>query len=231
MELCNSVIYPTTTTTTSTSTSTSTTSTTTAPPTSTTTSTTTTTTTLAPGTGKLKNFGSILLPTYTVNQIQPFATTLASGSSLTPGGQVTFSAYFSSMTSLSVPITFNTAPYSVTGLLVAYPSGTTYTMGVSGSGTSRTLTFSGNLSSESSYQILAGGVDFEFYDIGGGYTEIYNYYTENINVYDGNFLIGNIGASSSDYFGFSTVIKLQLATSGSTYCFSIASPFNQIVCP
>jgi hypothetical protein len=56
-------------------------------------------------------------------------------------------------------------------------------MGVSGSGTSRTFTFSGNLSAATSYQILVSGVDFELYDIGGGYTEIFNYYSSVINVY------------------------------------------------
>jgi hypothetical protein len=104
-------------------------------------------------------------------------------------------------------------------------------MGVSGSGTSRTFTFSGNLSAATSYQILVSGVDFELYDIGGGYTEIFNYYSSVINVYDGNDFIGTIGANSSDYFGFSIVIKLQVVRTGATYCFSITPSFNQIICP
>jgi hypothetical protein len=200
--------------------------------TSTTTSSTTTTTTLAPGTGKLKNFGTIVMSTYSVNQTQPFSTTLASGSSLTPGGQATFSAYFASTTSLSVPITFNSAPSKVTGLLTAYPSGTIYTMTSSESGTTRTFGFSGNLSTSTSYQIQVSGVDFDLVDIGGGYTEIYNNYSSSVDVYDGNILIGSVGSFTSDYFGFSTSIKLVLVPSGQTFCFDITAPYNQkLVCP
>jgi hypothetical protein len=126
--------------------------------TSTSTSTTTTTTTLAPGTGKFKNSGSIVMTSYNLNQTSPFSTSLTSGSNLTPTSSATFSAYFNSGTSLQSSVTFNSSPTTVTATLTRYPSGTTTNGSITGSGSSRTISWSAvDLSTSTSYQIQIGG--------------------------------------------------------------------------
>lgn len=106
------------------------------------------------------NSGSIYITNVTLTQTAPFSIALAGPSPITPGLSLSIaSPYFQNGTALSLSVTFASAPSSVTASLVYYPAGTTVGGTISGSGTTRTITWSGlSLLGQTAYQITVSGV-------------------------------------------------------------------------
>jgi hypothetical protein len=105
------------------------------------------------------NSGSIFMTNSFLTQTAPATVTLlSSGTPITPGLSRVFSGLFNSGTSLSAIATFATAPRTVTATLTLYPSRTVINGSISGTGTSRTVTWTSvNLSTTFAYEVRIGG--------------------------------------------------------------------------
>jgi hypothetical protein len=106
----------------------------------------------------LYNSGTIFITTATLQSTAPFTSTLAGPGQITPASSLN-TTFSSSVTALSLSVTFNSSPSFVTSTLIYYPSGISVSGSVSGSGTTRTITWSGlSLSGQTAYQITVSGV-------------------------------------------------------------------------
>lgn len=106
------------------------------------------------------NSGSIVMSTWALYKTAPGTPgTLASGSSLTPLSPYYFTGSLSAGTSFSSSVTFASSPTTVTATLTIYPSATVFNGTITGSGTSRTVTWTGiDLSTSTAYKVSIGGV-------------------------------------------------------------------------
>ena len=104
------------------------------------------------------NLGSLTMVSFSLSQTLPFSTLLAAASFFTPTSVTYFNGYYNLGTSLSSSITFSGSPAIVTATLTLYPSATVISGTVSGSGTSRTITWTGvDLSTTTAYRVSIGG--------------------------------------------------------------------------
>lgn len=106
------------------------------------------------------NSGPISITSATLNQILPSSSTLVGPSTVSSSQSILIpSPFFNNGTSLSLNVTFALSPSVVTASLIYYPAGIIVSGNVSGSGISRTVTWSGlPLSGQTSYQISISGV-------------------------------------------------------------------------
>jgi hypothetical protein len=106
------------------------------------------------------NSGSIFITSATLTQTAPFGLTLAGPSPITPSQSIAIaSPAFNNGTALSLSTTFASIPSVVTASLTYYPAGVVVNGTVSGSGSTRTITWSSlPLSGQTAYQITVSGV-------------------------------------------------------------------------